>query len=110
MSDQSHQLDRTLEQLRDDNVGVVTRLDQEISRSARYRRPLTVVVLKPTAPVGGIMYAGGAHERLQIRIAAVRILQAQAQLGIVRAEQDHDWLTGSRAGARVAPALRPPAP
>lgn len=35
-----------------DHVGIVNRLEQEMSRSLRYARPLTLVVLKPTMPPG----------------------------------------------------------
>ncbi len=33
-----------------DQLGVVTRLEEEMSRSNRYDRPLTIAVLKPTVP------------------------------------------------------------
>lgn len=35
-----------------DHVGIVNRLQQEISRSVRYGRPLTLAVLKPAMPPG----------------------------------------------------------
>jgi two-component system, sensor histidine kinase ChiS len=43
-----------------DQLGLVNRLDQELSRSGRYRRPLTIGVLKPLAPVVGTEVAACA--------------------------------------------------
>lgn len=50
-----------------DQLGLVNRLDQELSRSARYGRPLTVGVLKPAIPPGGRVGAFAALIRRELR-------------------------------------------
>jgi PleD family two-component response regulator len=50
-----------------DHVGVVNRLEQEMSRSVRYARPLTVVVLKPTMPPGDRVKALAGIVRHELR-------------------------------------------
>ncbi len=50
-----------------DHVGVVNRLDQEMSRSVRYARPLTLVVLKPTMPPGDRVKALAGIVRRELR-------------------------------------------
>jgi len=50
-----------------DQLGLVNRLDEELSRSGRYGRPLTVGVLKPSAPVSGKVTDCAAICRREIR-------------------------------------------
>jgi len=50
-----------------DHVGVVNRLEQEMSRSVRYARPLTLVVLKPTMPPGERVRSLAAIVRHELR-------------------------------------------
>lgn len=50
-----------------DQLGVVNRLDQEMSRSARYARPLTLVALKPTLPPGDRVRALAGVVRHELR-------------------------------------------
>lgn len=50
-----------------DQLGLVNRLDQELSRSGRYGRALTVGVLKPTVPVGTKVTACAAVVRRELR-------------------------------------------
>lgn len=53
------------------HLGIVTRLDQELSRSGRYRRPLTVAVLRPTMPPGEKTRALAAAVRRELRVPDV---------------------------------------
>lgn len=50
-----------------DQLGIVNRLDQEISRSVRYGRPLTLAVLKPVMPPGDKIRACAALVRRELR-------------------------------------------
>ncbi|MEW5740994.1 MAG: hybrid sensor histidine kinase/response regulator [Myxococcota bacterium] len=50
-----------------DHLGIVNRLQQEISRSVRYARPLTLAVLKPAMPPGPKVRACVALVRRELR-------------------------------------------
>lgn len=50
-----------------DHLGIVNRLTQELSRSGRYARPLTIAVLKPTSPPGSRVRACAAVIRKELR-------------------------------------------
>jgi PleD family two-component response regulator len=50
-----------------DHLGIVNRLQQEISRSVRYARPLTLAVLKPSMPPGPKVQACVALVRRELR-------------------------------------------
>jgi signal transduction histidine kinase/CheY-like chemotaxis protein len=50
-----------------DHLGIVNRLQQEISRSARYARPLTLAVLKPSMPPGEKVQACVTLVRRELR-------------------------------------------
>lgn len=50
-----------------DHLGIVNRLQQELSRSARYGRPLTLAVLKPAMPPGPKVQACVALVRRELR-------------------------------------------
>jgi two-component system sensor histidine kinase ChiS len=50
-----------------DRAGFTVRLDQELSRARRYRRPLCVAVLRPRAPVGEGLRAAAAALRQTLR-------------------------------------------
>jgi len=53
------------------HLGIVSRLDQELSRSGRYRRPLTVAVLRPAMPPGDKTRALAAAVRRELRVPDV---------------------------------------
>jgi GGDEF domain-containing protein len=50
-----------------DHLGIVNRLQQEISRSVRYGRPLTLAVLKPAMPPGSKVQDCVALVRRELR-------------------------------------------
>lgn len=50
-----------------DHLGIVNRLTQEISRSVRYARPLTLAVLRPSMPPGPKVQACVALVRRELR-------------------------------------------
>ena len=50
-----------------DHLGIVNRLTQELSRSGRYARPLTIAVLKPSSPPGERVRACAALIRKELR-------------------------------------------
>lgn len=50
-----------------DHLGIVNRLAQELSRSGRYARPLTIAVLKPSSPPGDRVRGCAAVIRQELR-------------------------------------------
>ncbi|MFZ5469967.1 MAG: ATP-binding protein [Myxococcota bacterium] len=84
-----------------DRVGLLLRLDQELSRARRYQRPLAVAVLTPGAPVGDKLRAFAAQVRLKLRSSDVVGHLGEGRLAVLLPESTEE--AGRQFLSRLAP-------
>ncbi|MBL9037477.1 MAG: response regulator [Archangium sp.] len=84
-----------------DQLGVVTRLEQEMSRSVRYGRPLSLIVLRPSASPGAKVPSLAGLVRSELRSPEVAAHLGQGVFAVVLPEVAVDQATAVAASLRA---------